>query len=165
MSLDGAVEGVSAITTHYDIQVASNLNIVAISDHMTEENTALEGIRVSYTDNDGGMSANTITVTGDNITATVHGHESGAMIDIMPAQDFHGETMVTVTVSDNLFPNDKSSTSFMLTVNSDGVDPTPPATPESPVEPAPEPESDSGSLGFLSLTVLALIGLRRKKFH
>ena len=120
---------------------------------------------VNYADNDGGLSANTITVTGNNITAVVNGHTSGSTFDLTPATDFWGETMVTVTVADNLFPNDMSSTTFMLTVNSDGVEPTPPA-PEQPIEPE-TPKSDSGgSLGFLSLAMLGLLGAtRRRKSH
>lgn len=160
----GSVEGIESIDTHQVINVASNIIMSSISDKVMEENTTLEGIVVNYADNDGGLSANTITVTGDNITAVVNGHTSGSTFNITPTADFWGETMVTVTVSDNLFPNDKSSTSFMLTVNSDGVEPTPPA-PETPIEPT-EPESESGgSLGFLGLALLGLVAISRRKYH
>ncbi|WP_102475735.1 S8 family serine peptidase [Shewanella sp. 10N.286.52.C2] len=165
VTLAGDIEGIANAHAEQIISVASNIIMSAISDKMVDENTTLEGIVVNYADNDGGVSANTITVTGDNITAVVHGHTSGSTFDITPATDFWGETMVTVTVADNLFPNDMSSTTFMLTVNSDGVEPTSPA-PEQPIEPE-TPKSDSGgSLGFLSLLALAGFGLgRRRKTH
>ncbi|WP_245686963.1 S8 family serine peptidase [Shewanella colwelliana] len=164
INVSGDVEGIAHANAEQIISVASNIIISDISDKMVEENMKLEGIVVNYADNDGGLSANTITVSGDNITAIINGHESGSTFDITPAADFWGETMVTVTVSDNLFPNDKSSTSFMLTVNSDGVEPTPPA-PENPIAPV-EPASDSGgSLGWLALGLLGLFAGGRRKLH
>ena len=167
VTVTGDIEGIANANAEQMINVASNIIMSDISDKMTDENTTLEGITVTYADNDGGVSANTITVTGDNITAVVNGHTSGSSFDITPAADFWGETMVTVTVSDNIFPNDMSSTSFMLTVNSDGIEPTPPAA-ENPIEPEAEaPKSDSGgSLGLWSLLLmLGLTTIRRQKRH
>ncbi|WP_372871322.1 S8 family serine peptidase [Shewanella sp.] len=155
----GDVEGIANANVEQVIAVASNIIISPISDKTMDENTTLTGIVVNYADNDGGLSKNTITVSGDNITAIVNGHGSGATFDITPAADFWGETIVTVTVADNLFPNDKSSTSFTLTVNSDGVEPTPP-TPETPTPPS---KSGGGSLGFLSLMLLGLLGAGRRR--
>ncbi|WP_285163225.1 S8 family serine peptidase [Shewanella goraebulensis] len=165
VTVTGDIEGIANANAEQMINVASNIIMSDISDKMTDENTTLEGITVTYADNDGGVSANTITVTGDNITAVVNGHTSGSSFDITPAADFWGETMVTVTVSDNIFPNDMSSTSFMLTVNSDGIEPTPPAA-ENPIEPE-APKSDSGgSLGLWSLLLmLRLTTIRRQKRH
>ncbi|WP_299568865.1 GlyGly-CTERM sorting domain-containing protein [uncultured Shewanella sp.] len=53
----------------------------------------------------------------------------------------------------------------MLTVNSDGIEPTPPAA-ENPIEPE-APKSDSGgSLGLWSLLLmLGLTTIRRQKRH
>ncbi|MCL1044461.1 S8 family serine peptidase [Shewanella electrodiphila] len=166
MTVTGTVDGIADASATQTITVASNINMLAIDDQMVEENMTLEGITVHYTDNDGGMSANTITVTGENVTAVVNGHTSGSSFDITPAADFWGETMVTVTVSDNLFPNDMSTTTFMLTVNSDGVEPTPPAA-ENPIEPEATPDNDDGgSLSLLGLVFLGLLGAsRRKKYH
>ncbi|WP_144210723.1 S8 family serine peptidase [Shewanella donghaensis] len=164
LTVTGEVEGISDANTEQVIAVASNIVMSAIGDQMVEENETLSGISVTYADSDGGLSANTISVSGDNVTAVINGHTSGSTFDITPNADFHGETLVTVTVADNLFPNDAASMSFTLTVNSDGVEPTP------PVAETPEPEtpkSDSGgSLGFLSLIALGLIGAgRRRKNH
>ncbi|WP_259649632.1 S8 family serine peptidase [Shewanella sp. MBTL60-007] len=159
VTVTGEVEGISDANSQQVIAVASNITMSAISDKVVPENTSLEGIVVSYADNDGGLSANTITVTGENITAQVNGHTSGSTFDITPNADFWGETMVTVTVSDNLYPNDAASQSFMLTVTSDGVEPTPP-----PVAEEPAPESNSGgSLGWLALLALGLVSLSRRK--
>ena len=125
------------------------------------------GLKSSYlNDNSFDTPANTITVTGDNDTAVVNGHTSGSTFNITPDADFHGETMVTVTVTDNVFPNDMSTTTFMLMVNSDGVKPTPPAA-ENPIEPEATPDNDDGgSLSLLGLVFLGLLGAsRRKKYH
>lgn len=145
------------VTVSQTVHTPSNIQVVAINDQMIEENTQLE-LAVVYADLKN--TVNGIQVSGDNITAAVEGNK----VTITPDENWYGETMVTVTVTvhDMPPPNDKASTSFMLTVNSDGVEPTPPAP---PAEPTPEPKSDSGSLGFLSLTMLALLGLRRKTYH
>ncbi|NKF50797.1 S8 family serine peptidase [Shewanella sp. WXL01] len=161
VTLTGEVEGISNANQTQTITVASNIVMAEIADHVMEENTTLTGISVSYADNDGGLSGNTITVTGDNISAVVHGHTSGSTFDITPDADFHGETMVTVTVADNIYSNDAARTTFMLTVNSDGVEPAP-ESPETPESPAPESDS-GGQLGFVGLILLWLaVGMRRK---
>ncbi len=164
VTVTGAVEGITDANSEQVIAVASNIVISAISDQAIEENGSLTGITVNYADNDGGLSANTITVTGDNITAVINGHTSGSSFDLTPDADFHGETTITVTVSDNIYPNDAATTSFTLTVASDGVEPAPePETPE-PETPEPEtPESDSGgSLGFFALLALGLLARGRR---
>lgn len=122
LSVTGTVEGVSSTSAQESITVASNIVITKIANHSIDENTILEGITVNYTDNDAGTSANTISVTGDNFSANVNGNSSGSTIDISPDASFHGETLVTVTVTDNIFENDKASISFMLGVNSDGIE-------------------------------------------
>ncbi|MCL1066722.1 S8 family serine peptidase [Shewanella olleyana] len=167
IDVTGTIDGIADANTSQTVTVAANISMQSIADHTVDENGTLTGITVHYIDNDGGQSANTITVTGDNFTATVNGHTSGSSFDITPNQDFWGETLVTVSVADNVFPTDMASTSFMLTVNSDGVEPTPPA-PENPIEPeAEEPKSSSGgSLGILSLLMFAGIAAnRRRKVH
>ncbi|WP_371186202.1 S8 family serine peptidase [Thalassotalea maritima] len=113
-NVDNQVEGLDAIVAEHVIDVPSNIKVGAINDQEIGEDEILEGIMVAYSDSDQG--ANTITVTGDNISATVHGHESGSSIDIEPKRNFNGETEVFVTVTDNLYPSDSYTTSFMLTV-------------------------------------------------
>ncbi|WP_281213194.1 S8 family serine peptidase [Shewanella insulae] len=138
--------------THH-VASATNISVAPIADMMMEENTTLEGITVTYNDVKG--TANGIMVSGEHITATVDGDS----FSITPDADWYGETLVTVTVHDMAYPSDAASTSFMLTVNSDGVEPTPPA-PETPEQGG---DSDSGgSLGFLALGLLGLIAGRRK---
>ncbi|GAA4875770.1 S8 family serine peptidase [Ferrimonas pelagia] len=147
----------SAVTESHSVAVSGNLQLATIADQTTDENMALAGIEVFYTD--GNTYPNTIEVSGEHVTATVHGHESGATFDLMPDPDFHGQTEITVIVRDSVHSSDMASTSFMLTVNSDGVEPTP--------EPEPEPEPDSnssssGSFGGFALLLLAGFGLRRR---
>ncbi|WOH38022.1 S8 family serine peptidase [Thalassotalea fonticola] len=122
IAINGSVDGTSEITEQADIVVASNINITAIADQSIAENTSLENIMVSYSDSDGGISANTITVTGDNIVAAVNEHTSGSVIAITPETNWHGTTQVTVTVTDNIFGNDLAATKFMLSVVSDDID-------------------------------------------
>ncbi|MCG9714319.1 S8 family serine peptidase [Shewanella insulae] len=141
------------VTVTHEVSSPSNISVAAIADMSMEENTTLEGISVTYNDVKG--TANGIKVSGEHITATVDGDS----FSITPDADWYGETLVTVTVHDMAYPSDAASTSFMLTVNSDGVEPTPP-TPETPDQGG---DSDSGgSLGFLALGLLGLIAGRRK---
>ena len=158
VTVTGEVEGISDANTEQKIEVASNIIMAALADKTVAENETLTGITVSYADNDGGLSANTITVKGDNIATVVNGHTSGSTFDITPDADFYGEVEVTVTVSDNLYPNDAVSQSFLLSVISDGIEPTPPPAVE---EPAPKPNS-GGSLGWLIFITLGLLKLSRK---
>ncbi|MBY6107953.1 S8 family peptidase [Ferrimonas balearica] len=155
VDVEAEVGGVGLLTESTTIAVAANILVKAISDQEVEENGVVEGIPVHYSDSDGGVSPNIISVTGEHITAVVHGHRSGDTFDLVPAPDWYGETEVTVTVSDQVNPNDQHSVSFTLTVLSDGVDPAP--------EPEPEaPKSDSGSFGWFSLLLLGLLAGRRR---
>jgi len=183
LNITGSVDGVSDASAQAKISVASNINIAAIDDQSIDENTSLEELYVHFTDADGGISANTITVTGENITTAVNEHASGSSITITPDSDWHGETMVTVTVRDNVFANDLAATSFMLTVVSDGVEPVSPEIPdepkandpEVPSEPeAPEPtlpeepietppEETGGSMNWMLLILVLLVATRNKE--
>lgn len=119
------------------------------------ENTRLEGLSVSYVD--ANKVPNTVEVTGEHISAEI----KGSQFTLIPEANFHGDTLVTVTVRDNEISSDAASTSFMLTVESDGVEPTPvtPVTPETP-----EPESSSGgALGWSLLSLLSMAFIRRAK--
>ncbi|WP_295802229.1 S8 family serine peptidase, partial [uncultured Microbulbifer sp.] len=109
-----AVDGLDTLQVTADITVASNITLGEIADQQVNEDEVLEGITVLYADEDNG--ANVITVTGENVSADVHGNESGSTFDLIPAENFSGTTEVTVTVADATFPNDAMSTTFMLTV-------------------------------------------------
>ncbi|TPH14708.1 peptidase S8 [Litorilituus lipolyticus] len=159
LNISGAIDGVSDASAVTNISVASNINIDTINDQVIDENTSTD-VSVYYTDADGGVSANNISVTGDNFTAEVSDNASGSAITITPDADWHGETMVTVTVTDKVFSNDVASTSFMLTVNSDGVEPVPTPTPTP--TPDPEPKKSSGSMSWLILSLCSLLIFRRK---
>ncbi|PKG76787.1 peptidase S8 [Shewanella sp. GutCb] len=147
-------------TITHNVMVNGNINMGQFNDVTIDENTKLTDLAVVYS-----TSTNTdkvISVSGDNITAMINGHTSGSMVDVMPDSDWHGSTMVTVTVSDAANSNDMVSSSFMLTVTSNGVEPTPPAT-ETPDEEVEDDSNDSGgSLGFLALALLGLFAGRRK---
>ncbi|WP_428619116.1 S8 family serine peptidase [Shewanella sp.] len=150
------VEGMADINMSHTVSVASNISLGSIADQSVAENTSLEGITVMYADEQN--SVNQITVTGEHITAVVDGHTSGSEITITPEENFYGEVEVTVTVSDVENPADAASTSFMLTVVSDGVEPQP----EPEVLPEVEESDDGGALGFGALMLLVFAGLRRK---
>jgi len=150
-------------TITHNVMVNGNINMGQFNDVTIDENTKLTDLAVVYS-----TSTNTdkvISVSGDNITAMINGHTSGSMVDVMPDSDWHGSTMVTVTVSDAANSNDMVSSSFMLTVNSNGVEPTPPAT-ETPDEEVEDDSNDSGgSLGFLAIGLMGLLARRRRKLH
>lgn len=136
--------------------VSSHITVFELPNMQMAENESMEDISVEYMHTQN--RAVELMASGDNVTVEI----DGLNFNITPNADWHGETEIMVTVMDSVNNNDKASTSFMLTVSSDGVEPTPPVTPE------PEtPKSDSGgSLGFLGLLALGLLaGSRRKKLH
>lgn len=105
----------AAQTTSVLVSVQSNLAVTAIADNTVAEEGTLTGIVVDYTDVD--SVDNTITVTSDNGTASnISGGASGSTFDITPNQDFNGDMVVTVTVTDNEKPTDSVSTSFTVNV-------------------------------------------------
>lgn len=154
-----AVEGMADITMQHSIAVPSNISLPAIKDQSIDENTTLENLAIYYADEEN--SVNTISISGDHITAKVHSHKSGGTVSITPDKDFHGEVLVTVTVADVENPADAASTQFMLTVVSDGKDPVV-VTPPPVVQPKPESKS-GGSFGFLVLSLFGLLAFRRQK--
>ena len=107
-------DGQASDTLVQPLDIRGNLKLGELSDLSIAEDTELKGLQVVYSDDNN--VANTISVSGDNISATVQGHTSGSLINVKPAKDFSGTTTVTVTVTDNEHPSDKVSTSFKLTV-------------------------------------------------
>lgn len=135
----------------HQIAVKGNIQLALLSDMSVAENGRIDGIAVTYVDAD--KVPNLLEVSGEHISAEIDGDS----FNLIPEADFHGETLVTVTVRDSLNSGDAASTSFMLKVESDGVAPVSP--PEPPLE-----ESDSGgSLGWSVLALLSLGLLRRKR--
>ncbi len=154
--VDSQYDDSELVTVSHSLEVPANITLAALADQVMEENTTLEGLSVMYHDLRG--TTNGIEVSGEHISATVHGNESGATFDITPEAHWFGTTEVTVTVYDMANPSDAASTSFMLEVLSDGVE----APAEEIVEPVTK-DSSSGSLGYLALLMLALTGWRRRQ--
>ncbi|MDN7125687.1 S8 family serine peptidase [Pseudidiomarina sp. 1APP75-32.1] len=154
-----SIEGMADIEMEHVVTAPSNITVGEISDQSIDENTSLEDLVIYYADEEN--SVNEISVQGENITSVVDDHESGAAVTITPDENFHGDVEVTVTVSDVENPGDAASTSFTLTVVSDGEEPEEEA--QKPSEPAPEtPRSSSGSFGWWMLSLLGLVWMRRR---
>jgi subtilisin family serine protease len=113
------VDGMPDRDVDANVQVNANLALAPVGDWTTVENTPVNGIPVVYHDND--ALPNTIEVSGDHVTAVIHGNAIGATFDLIPEPGFVGSTTVTVTVSDQANPDDKVSTTFTLTVLNDSI--------------------------------------------
>ncbi|WP_341501905.1 GlyGly-CTERM sorting domain-containing protein [Gallaecimonas sp. GXIMD4217] len=157
VTVDSQFADSELVTVSHVLSAPSNIQLAALSDQEMDENGTLEGLVVHYNDVKG--TANGIKVEGEHISATVQGSESGSTFAITPEAHWHGSTEVTVTVFDLAYPSDAASTSFMLTVHSDGVDPI---TPDPEPKPQPEQGSGGGSFGWLMALALGLAGLRRR---
>ncbi|MFV7768925.1 S8 family serine peptidase [Shewanella marisflavi] len=149
--LDYDLQGAPSMQQTHAISVLGNIQLAEIADQLVAENTPLEGLTVSYID--ANKVPNTVEVTGEHVSAEIQGDS----FTLIPEANFHGDTLVTVTVRDNEHSSDSASTSFMLTVESDGVEPTPPPQPEVETE-----SSSGGALGFGLLSLLPLAWLRRR---
>ncbi len=154
------LDGMQDIEMSHTLSSPSNISVGAISDQTIDENTSLEDLVIYYSDEE--TSANQISIVGDNISAEVHGHETGSAVTITPDADFHGEVVVTVVVSDIENPTDADSTTFTLTVVSDGEEPETGTTEPPAPEPEPQPSS-SGSFGWWMLGLFGLAMFRRRK--
>ncbi|QSX36354.1 S8 family serine peptidase [Shewanella sedimentimangrovi] len=172
-------DNASPATLSHSIKVNGNIKMGQFNAATIDENTSLKDLAVLFSSTT--SSTKQISVSGEHITGTVHGHTPGSKVDITPDADWHGETLVTITVSDAANSSDTASASFMLTVLSDGIEkgcmdsnatnfdanantddgscqyPAPPAAPVTPES------SGGGSLGWLSLGLLSLLGLRRRQ--
>lgn len=157
ITLDYDLQGGEPTSLSHSITVNGNINLAEIANMSVNENERLDDIKVTYIDAD--KVPNTIEVTGENITTEVDGNQ----FNLIPDADFHGETVVNVTVRDSLQPTDMATTSFILTVISDGIEPAP--EPETPAPEAEQEEKSGGALGALLLTLLPLAYIRRKRMH
>ncbi|AKE52601.1 S8 family serine peptidase [Kangiella geojedonensis] len=110
LELDGV--GTKLLTA--SLKAPSNITLFSINDQQMMEEGTIEDIQVAYMDNNN--VSNTISVTGEGITAEVHGHDNGSTFDITANENFSGTTEVTVTVTDDNQPTDQASTSFLVTV-------------------------------------------------
>ncbi|MBS3797021.1 S8 family serine peptidase [Pseudoalteromonas sp. BDTF-M6] len=115
--LNNGLEGSETERLSVDLEVHGNLTVLELSDMTVAENETIS-FDVVYADEN--AVSNVITVSGDNFTSEISGHESGSTVTLTPTAHFHGETEVTVTVHDSVNSSDMSSTSFLLMVESDG---------------------------------------------
>jgi subtilisin family serine protease len=108
------IDGMPDRNVDATITVSGTMKLAAIANQQTPFNTTLTGIPVVYTDSDG--TPDTISVSGDHVTAVVNGNSPGSTFDLIPDLDFAGPTQVTVTVADQNNPANHVSTTFTLTV-------------------------------------------------
>ncbi|WP_269455108.1 S8 family serine peptidase [Microbulbifer elongatus] len=170
------IDGMAQEAVAQIIVVPGNLTLAEIVDQSVAENTSLD-LEVVYLDKD--AAPNLISVSGEHIAAEVSGHGSGSMVTITPEANWYGETEITVTVADEQVPSDTASTSFMLTVASDGEEPgcidmaannyDENATVDdgSCVYPEPQPEPEKkkrkgGSTGTILIGLLIALGVVRR---
>ncbi|WOX06652.1 S8 family serine peptidase [Microbulbifer pacificus] len=176
IATQASIDGAQQVADH-TISVNSNLSLGEFNDITVDENASFD-ITVAYSDDDSGK--NVISVSGDHISYVADDHTPGAEVTITPEANWHGETQVTVTVADALYPTDKVSKSFRLTVVSDGVEPGCTdsnatnydagateddgscAYPEPAPETKPKKKKSGGATGTLLLGLLMLLGLGRR---
>nr|WP_306660270.1 S8 family serine peptidase [Rheinheimera maricola] len=171
MDIVSDVSGMGLHVISNPIQVAGNITLAALQDMTTAENTAVT-FNVAYADAD--ANPNTISVTGEHITASVSGHSAGSLVTVTPDANWFGETVVTVNVTDRVNPGDKSAQSFVLSVLSDGI--TLGCTDSGATNYAPganandgscryavkvTPKASGGAGGWFMLLLLPLLGMRR----
>ncbi|WP_300360178.1 hypothetical protein, partial [uncultured Pseudoalteromonas sp.] len=138
------------MTSTATLAIPGNITVIALDDMVTEEYTSIS-FEVQHIDEMN--SRNEISVIADNASYEV----DGDTVTITPEQYFYGDIDVTVVVSDIENPTDKAETSFVLTVNSDGVDKPTAVTPESK-----EKGGSSGSLAWITVLLAGFAGLRRR---
>ncbi len=165
------VEGMADINMSQMIAVNSNITLSALNDMEIDENTDFE-IQVAFIDDLN--TANTVSVSGDAIASfTSVATASGATLTVTPKANYYGESKVMVTVADVDVPSDQTSTSFMLMVNSDGIelgctnstavnfDSSANQNDGSCILPE-DKSSSSGSFGWVMILLLSFISLGRK---
>ncbi|WP_283102744.1 S8 family serine peptidase [Shewanella abyssi] len=158
VTLTADLSTANTVTKSLPFPVSSHITVFELANMEMAENDAMEGINVEYMHTQN--RAVEMMASGDNVSIEI----DGMSLNITPSTDWHGETEIIVTVMDSANNNDQASTSFMLTVNSDGVEPTPPPATETPDEETSD-DSSGGSLGFLALALLGLIANSRRKLH
>ncbi|KGJ90516.1 S8 family serine peptidase [Thalassotalea sp. ND16A] len=155
------------------VNIAGNITVLDIADQSIDENAILEAMNVNYSHKNN--RAVGLEVSGDSVSASI----DGMTFSLTPDANWHGESEITVSVYDVANPDDKASTSFMLTVNSDGIElgctdssatnHDANATTDDGSCTFPEPPQDNeakkssgGSLGWLMLGFLSMIAFKRK---
>ena len=171
MEVTSDVSGMGQKVISNNIEVAGNITMPGFNDVTLNENGSFD-IQVAYADID--ANPNTISVTGDHVKAAVSAHEAGAKVTITPDANWHGETTVTVKVTDSINLTDAAVQSFVLTVVSDGIelgctdsaainfDPTATKNDGScKFQAAVTPASSGGAMGWFVLLLFPLVYIRR----
>jgi len=149
------VEGVDPAQQTLSIEAPANIELLtSFNDIVFEEGKAREALGIEVEFFDQAPSATVIKVTGENIEATVNGHESGSTFDIAAKEGFYGSTQVTVTVADADFPSDSASATFTLTADGSASVVMPPVEAEK--------SSSGGTMAYFMIMLGVLVGLRRK---
>ena len=115
VNVDSHYDDAETISVKKDVTVVGNIVVSRMNDVSTRQNETLEGLTVRYVDRL--PTANVLEVTGEHVSAVVHGNGAGATFDLTPQTDWYGDTTVTVTVYDQAFPGDRHSQRFTLTVS------------------------------------------------
>jgi hypothetical protein len=93
--------------------------LTEIGDQTTDEDIALTGLVVDFTDLDA-ADEHTITIVSSEAGVTVanlSGHISGSTYDLVPSPDWYGSTQITVTVTDDGTGSLFDSETYTLNVN------------------------------------------------
>jgi len=107
--------GANSENVTVDVKVKGSASISAISDINTDKNMPVTGIVVNYTDVD--TNPNTISVAVINGSASnISGGTSGSTFDVTPDNNFVGDMLVTVSVTDVANQQDNSQTTFIISV-------------------------------------------------
>lgn len=177
ITLENGLAGSDNEQVFLDIEVTGNIIVADISDKSVNENESIS-FEVYYSDEN--SVSNFIEVVGDNFTTDISGNETGSTVTLTPTENFHGDTTVEVFVKDNTNPSDSDSSSFMLQVESDGIElgctdsaatnfdvnansDDGSCTFPAPIVEADKKSSGGGAIGWLALTLLPIVTLRRKK--
>jgi len=108
------------IVVNYTVESVNDAPVVAvIVDQSTDEDVTLTGIAVNFTDADAG-DTHTITIESDDVNVTPSapsGNTSGSTFDLVPAADWNGTALITVTVTDDGEGTLSDTETFTLTVN------------------------------------------------
>ena len=109
-------------TEVYDLTVGAINDapvLTEIGDQVTDEDIALTGLVVAFTDLDV-ADDHTITIVSSEAGVTIanlSGHISGSTYDLVPGADWYGSTQITVTVTDNGTGSLFDSETYTLVVN------------------------------------------------
>lgn len=117
--LENGMQGADTESLSVEVVVAGNLQMAQLPNMQVDENSSIS-FEVNYAD--GNKVSNEISLVGEHFSYELSGHESGATVTLTPNADFHGETEVTVMVRDTANMGDSVSSSFLLSVMSDGIE-------------------------------------------